>query len=76
MPHILVSTEGIRKDLVERLSEQENLVAASFEFLNEDAAFDLLGGLSSVGNVEYLSLPFPFVLRVLGIVRIIINPLI
>lgn len=71
-----MSTQGICKDLVERFSEQENLVAASFEFLNEDAAFDLLGGLSSVGNVEYLRLPFPFILHVLGIVRIIVNPLI
>ena len=71
-----MSTQGIRKDLVKGFSEQENLVAASFEFLNEDAAFDLLGGLASVSNVEYLSLPFPFILRVLGIVRIIINSLI
>lgn len=65
--------QGVYEDLIKRLSEQENLVSPSFEFLNEDATLDLLGGLSRVGHVEYLSLSFPLVLHVLGIVSVIPN---
>ena len=60
--------QGVYEDFIKRLSEQENLVSPSFEFLNEDATLDLLGGLSGVGHEEYLSLSFPFVLHVLGTV--------
>jgi hypothetical protein len=69
--YVLILAQGVRKDLVKRLSEQENLITASFEFLNEDAPLDLLGGLSGVGHVEYLSLSFPLVLHVLGMVSAI-----
>ena len=65
---VLVLAQCIREDLVKRFSEQENLVTAGIEFLNEDATLDLLGGLSGVGHEEYLSLSFPFVLHVLGTV--------
>ena len=65
--------QGVYEDFIKRLSEQENLVSPSFEFLNEDATLDLLGGLSRVGHVEYLSLSFPLVLHVLGIVSVIPN---
>jgi hypothetical protein len=67
--HALVLAQGICKDLVERLTKQKNLVAASFEFLDEDAALDLFSGLPSVGHVEYLSLSFPLILHILEIIR-------
>ena len=62
--------QGSCKDLVKRLAEQENLVAASLEFLHEDATLDLFSGLACVGHVEYLSLSFPLILHILGIIRI------
>ena len=71
--HVLVLAYGVRKDLVKGLSEQDDFISASFKFLNEDATLDLLGGLSGVGHVEYLSLSFPLVLHVLGIVSVIPN---
>ena len=71
--HVLMLAYGVHKDLVEGLSEQENLISTSFEFLNEDATLDLLSGLSGVGHVEYLSLSFPLVLHVLGTVNAITN---
>ena len=66
--HVLILAQGIRKDLVKGLSEQENLVTAGFEFLNEDATLNLFGGLSGVGHEEYLALSFPLVLHILEIV--------
>ena len=69
--YALMLAQGVHKDLVQWLSEQKNLIAASFEFLNEDAALDLLSGLSGVGHVEYLSLSFPLVLHILGTVSVI-----
>jgi len=69
--HVLMLAQGVYEDLVKRLSEQEHLISPSFKFLNEDATLDLLGGLSRVGHVEYLSLSFPLVLHILGIVSVI-----
>ena len=71
--HVLVLAYGVRKDLVKGLSEQDDFISASFKFLNEDATLDLLGGLSGVGHVEYLSLSFPLVLHILGTVNAITN---
>ena len=65
---VLILAQGVRKDLVKRLSEQENLVTASFEFFNEDATLNLFGGLSGVGHEENLALSFPLVLHILEIV--------
>jgi len=65
---VLILAQGVRKDLVKRLSEQEDLITASFEFLNEDATLDLFGSLSGVSHEEYLALSFPLVLHILGIV--------
>lgn len=71
--HVLVLAQGVHKDLVERLSEQKNLVSASFELLDEDATLDLFGSLASISHVEYLGLSLPLVLRILGIIRFIAN---
>lgn len=71
--YVLVLAQGVCKDLVKGLSEQENLIPTSFEFFNEDATFDLLGGLPGVGHEEYLALPFPLVLNVLGMVSTLTN---
>ena len=63
--------QGIRKDLVKRLGEQKDLVAAGFQFFDEDATLDLFSGLPRVCHVEYLSLPLPLILYVLEIIRFI-----
>lgn len=68
MSDILILAQGVCKDLVKRFGEQEDLITASFEFLDEDATLNLFGGLSGVGHEEYLALSLPLVLHVLEIV--------
>ena len=46
--------DTLHEDLIERVVEQENSVAASVELLHENALCKVVGALANIGKVEDL----------------------